>query len=64
MPRIWRLAISPDARYAAFVLFSVSSQERNGVLYITRLDWLQDADAERYIIAKLHQEKRSSPSLQ
>jgi serine/threonine protein kinase len=49
MPKIWRLAISPDARYAAFVLFSASSQIRTAMLYVTRLDWLQGADSERYI---------------
>jgi serine/threonine protein kinase len=53
MPKIWRLAISPDARYAAFVLFSAFSQDRNAMLYVTRLDWLQGADSERYMLGEI-----------
>jgi hypothetical protein len=59
MPKIHMLAISPDGRYAAFVLFTDTPHQQNGSLYITQLDWLQAAQSERYVsqsylIASLH----------
>jgi hypothetical protein len=51
LPRILKLALSPDAQYAAFVLFNTTtSPGQNGYLYIARLDWLQDERVERYVM--------------
>ncbi|KAH8702724.1 kinase-like domain-containing protein [Phaeosphaeriaceae sp. PMI808] len=62
LPRIRKLAISPDAQYAAFVLFSTKSGQ-NSSLYITRLEWLQDAHSESrfYSIVSSSTASSSSP---
>jgi hypothetical protein len=50
LPRISKLALSPDAQYAAFVLSSAISRQQNGSLYITRLDLLEAAQSDGYVI--------------
>jgi hypothetical protein len=47
MPKIHTLAMSPDGQYAAFVLFAESTQQPNGSLYVTQLDWPQASSSGR-----------------
>jgi serine/threonine protein kinase len=49
MPEIHALAMSPDGRYAAFVLFSDTPHRLNGSLYIIQLDCLQAGNSQRYM---------------
>jgi serine/threonine protein kinase len=51
MPRIQKVAISPDARYVAFVLFGGPTRKEKCTLFITKLDLQYYADQERYVSA-------------
>ncbi|KAF2027483.1 kinase-like protein [Setomelanomma holmii] len=46
LPRVWKLALSPDAQYAAFVLCHDMAHQQNGSVYISRLDWNEAAHLE------------------
>jgi hypothetical protein len=50
VPRIWNLAVSPDAQFVAFVLCQDGAHDETGVLYITRLECGQATYPERYAI--------------
>ncbi|KAH4966662.1 hypothetical protein HBI56_087650 [Parastagonospora nodorum] len=62
MPRIQKLAISPDARYVAFVLFGGFTQKEKCSLYITKLDLHYDADQESKYISIASSSSGSSTS--
>jgi hypothetical protein len=48
MPKIYKLAMSPNAQYAAFILFEPSRGQKSS-MYITRLDWLEGVNSVRFV---------------
>ncbi|KAH7067359.1 kinase-like domain-containing protein [Paraphoma chrysanthemicola] len=46
LPKIWKLAVSPDAQYVAFILCHNGARDATGLLYIMRLDDGQASNPE------------------